>query len=373
MERLTKPLFIFLLLSISISASVFMIIESGSFFQDLYKAESSLSFMGYWAAFLNEVFMGIMAAVWIPGKKNKLGESLHPINVLFKLLLIFLFVTTVCGSSLKTAYPLYATVQKQNNQKEVIKVLHSQINDNNKSLNAFVLQNQRTNAALSVRNQIKIKEELKQMLANQESTFGLWLEISIIILIRFGVQLANLSCIWLAGWVYRQPSKTRNNNTELKRDQQFRAKTKHQKALNVALEPDSGSASKTNGSTFNSRPKQANKYTTSYKQNSVAEKHKQIPSKNTDVQTKPAEEQILKQDKDQGKIYDLRVKIARLLRSRNEGISLSDIGKAIGEREASLREIVNPKLSLGSETMPALEDILSKIENLYNEEQIRMS
>lgn len=317
--------------------------------------------------------MGIMAAVWIPGKKNKLGESLHPINILFKLLLIFLFVTTVCGSSLKTAYPLYAIVQKQNNQKEVIGVLHSQINDNNKSLDAFVLQNQRVNAALSVRNQIKIKEELKQMLASQESTFGLWLEISIIILIRFGVQLANLSCIWLAAWVYRQPSKAKNTNSELKHREQANTSNPPKTTLNLALKPNSNIASKINRSRTKPPSKQTSNNPRSHERNSVVSKDNQKLNEFPVGRTKPVKKQISIQDRDQDKIYDLRVKIARLLRSRNEGISLSDIGKAIGEREASLREIVNPKLSLGSETMPALENILMKIENLYNEEQIRMS
>ncbi len=349
-----------------------MIIESGSFFQGLYDTESSLSFMGYWAAFLNEVFMGIMAAVWIPGRKDKFGESLHPVNVLFKLLLVFLFITTVCGSSLKTAYPLYATLQKQNNQKEVIKVLLSQVDDNNKSLNAFIQQNQRTNAALSVRNQLKIKEELKEKLANQKSTFGLWLEISIVILIRFGVQLANLSCIWLAGWVYRQPSKRKNIESEQNQTEQENTEISPNTRLQVALESPSETALEMEESRSIPSSKQTKKEK-SNKVNSEATKNKPNSSSSSAGQNKPEKKQIFIKDRDQDKIYDLRVKIARLLRSRNEGISLSDIGKAIGEKEVNLRDIVNPKLSLGSTTMPALENILMKIESLYNEEQARMT
>ena len=65
----------------------------------------------------------------------------------------------------------------------------------------------------------------------------------------------------------------------------------------------------------------------------------------------------------------LRRKIAKLLGSRNEGISLSEIGIAIGEKETSLKDIVNPRVSYANNAMPTLENILSKIEKLCLEER----
>ncbi len=376
MERITKPVFIILLLSISITASIFMIIESGSFFQGLYKADSSISFMGYWAAFLNEIFMGVMAAVWLPGKKDKQGEKIHPLNVLFKILLVFLFITTVCGSSLKTVFPLYGVVQQQENQKKVVQILQSQVKDNRQSLEAFVQQNQRVNAALSVRNQVKIKEELKNILINQKSIFGLWVEILIVLFIRFGVQLANLSCIWLAGWVYRQPlQKTPNKHTP-KKNILEPFSTQHKPNLNPKDSPKYTQHKNSYTQKINNKNQLQVKIGKTISQKSMpastidGTSMQSENSRNSSINVKLAEVKTNRDDHEM--IYDLRTKIARLLGSRNEGISLSDVGKAIGERESNLREIVNPKTSFRNGSTLALQNILAKIENLYDEEQARM-
>ena len=128
-----KLIFITFLLSVSISASVFMIIEPGSFFQNLYKSRDVVSFMGYWAAFLNEIFMAIMAGVRLPGKNETDSLTFHPVNIFFKTLLVLLFMTTVFGSSMNTIYPLVNTLHKQNNIKQVIRILESQVIDNEHS------------------------------------------------------------------------------------------------------------------------------------------------------------------------------------------------------------------------------------------------
>jgi hypothetical protein len=290
--------------------------------------------------------------------------------------LIFLFITTVCGSSLKTAYPLYNAVQKQENQKKVIEILKSQVNDNNKSLDTFVMQNQRVNAALSVRNQIKIKEELKQLLNNQKSAFGLWLEISVVILIRFGVQLANLSCIWLAGWLYRQPQKTKAKQS-IQRQNAFYSEN-DLKSNHVEMYSQKTQSQTQNTGDIPNRnvsSKQTNQKAFYQNGNSLCPKSNRETAlkKKPDLKSPDTIDKPFVQKKELEGIYDLRIKIAQLLRSRNEGISLSDIGKAIGEREASLRDIINPKSIIGHSTMLALKSILTKIENLYNEEQARMS
>ncbi|MBU3917891.1 hypothetical protein KKA14_20380, partial [bacterium] len=211
MNNTLKWIFIPFLLSVSISASLFMIIESGSFFQKLYHTENSLLNMGYWAAGLNEIFMAVMAAVWLPDiiKKNR-KEKIHPGNYLFKFLLIFLFLTTVLGSSFNTVFPIMGRIQVYQNNDKIIGILQAQVQDNNLSLNTFVQQKQRVNSALSVKRQIQTREELKNLLKSQKPVFGLWVEAIVIIVIRFGVQLANLSCIWLTGWIYRQPLKKSN-------------------------------------------------------------------------------------------------------------------------------------------------------------------
>lgn len=356
MTRPIKISFIVLLLAISISASIFMIVESGSFFQNLYQSKNSIGFMGYWAAFLNEVFMGIMAAVWLPKNNDPRKEKSHPINYFFKALLVFLFVTTVCGASLKTVFPLMDQIQSQRNQNSVIDLLETQVKDNEQSLNAFVQQNQRVNSALAVKNQIKVKSELKKLIADRQSTFQLWFEVFVIVLLRFGVQLSNLSCIWLAGWVYRQPA-IGKQPVDVKREERVQTSLNE----NRILHPVNTQFDRT---TVKNKSAISKKPVVSRNPNPTENIKPKINPK-----PKSSQSPILMQENES--LTELREKITRLLKSRNEGISLAQIGKAIGEKESNLREIANPKARIENGSRPALESILLKIERLYSEEHVR--
>lgn len=196
-----------LLTFISASASIFIVIESGTFYQQFYNQHLALFQMGYWAALLNEIFMAIMAATWLPEKHNKNKKSIHPANYLFKFLLFILFLTTVGGASFNSIAPLLEHIQEQNNRSKIITIIETQVKDNNLSFKTFSTQNQKTNTALAARNQIKAKEELKSKVDNFKSTFSLWFQIFFIVLLRLGVQLANLCCVWLVGWLYREKEK----------------------------------------------------------------------------------------------------------------------------------------------------------------------
>ncbi|MBU2512729.1 hypothetical protein KJ966_15435 [bacterium] len=351
---------------------------------------NSFAYMGYWAAFLNEVFMGIMAGVWLPGKMTKNGAKPHPINFLFKFLLVFLFLTTVCGSSMNAIYPLINIIQKQNNNEKVIEILHSQARDNETSLKTFVEQNQRTNSAISVRNQDKTKTEMKQLYSQRKSTFNLWVQIITIILIRFGVQMANLCCIWLVGWIYSKPVAEEITDNTLDRKSQpstkIKQKTKeplndisrhqlpqvHETAKNDVT-PLQGkinpvSKVKKDASTDLSTQKQ-----TDYKKPVTAQsfKHPTI-SGHVDKGNHPSQINILQKPENSLDVLRIKNHITKLLQSRNEGISLSEIGKAIGEKEANLRDIINPHTKINKDHKPVLESILLKIERLYNEESSKI-
>ena len=120
-----------LLLVFTIAAAFFMILESGSFYQTLYTSKSH--FYGYWAAALNELFMAIMAAVWIT-KKNKHGiKQPHIINYFFKLLLVVLFITTIAGASYYVALPILNNINNQENQVRILNIIDSQIEIDKKS------------------------------------------------------------------------------------------------------------------------------------------------------------------------------------------------------------------------------------------------
>ena len=91
--------FILILISTAIGASIFMIVESAEFYARFYQGESGYSF-GLSAAILNELFLVIMSAVWLPAVKWGEYRVFHPGNLLIKTLMVILFFNTVGGGDL---------------------------------------------------------------------------------------------------------------------------------------------------------------------------------------------------------------------------------------------------------------------------------
>ena len=186
------------LLFVSLLASIFMVLEAGSFYQKLYPGQAGWIPLGFLAAGLNEVFMSIMAGARLEQKGKQ-----HPVNYLFRFLMVLLFVTTVGGASFNLVYDKIQEIQGQSNQKAVIQVLLSQVKDDQNNFKTFTQQRQRLNSALTARKQRETKEKLIEELKRKKPLSTLWFEIIFIVTLRFGVQLANLACVWLAGWIYR--------------------------------------------------------------------------------------------------------------------------------------------------------------------------
>ena len=120
-------------------------------------------------------------------------------------MVILLFFNTVGGASLNTVQKKLATIQEQKNRIEVLKILESQIGDQQENIDTFIGQEQRVNTVLATRKLNEIKEELKKLQTNQQSTFSLWVDILFISFVRFAIQLANVTSVWLASWLYRNP------------------------------------------------------------------------------------------------------------------------------------------------------------------------
>ncbi len=303
-------IYLFLLLSVSTSASLFIIVESGEFYQQLYPQKTGGISMGYWAAGLNEIFMAIMAAVWIPNsEKKKKGTGFHFMNLVFKCLLILLFLTTIGGASFQITQKTMSEIQKQENNRRIANLLKTQINDNTKSLDIFTAQNQRINSALSVRRQNKTKDELKQIFRDEKVGFILWVQLIFLILLRFVIQFANLCCVWLAGWVYRNrdyiPTSSSKNNPKSE---------------------DSNS-----------------KTMTLIKKRNHRNEHK---------------------------IKQIRGEINQMINSRNSGVSIKDVGFAIKENSEILEKIVDEKNKLTNQHLPKLTQIQDKLRKIYLQEKV---
>lgn len=194
--------FIAILVVVCFSASSFMVLESSEFFEQFYQEADSKNF-GFISALLNEVFLVIMAAVWVPAIQTGAKRRFHPANILIKGLVILLFVNTVGGASLNTVQKKLDSIQEQSNRIQVLRVLQSQIEDQEENISTFKGQQQKVNTVLATRKLDEIKEEIKQLQASQQSAVSLWLDIFFISLVRFTIQLANITAVWLASWLYR--------------------------------------------------------------------------------------------------------------------------------------------------------------------------
>jgi hypothetical protein len=86
-----KKLLPILLFTAVVSGSLFMILESGEYYQKFYKNE----YQGYWAAFLVESFLAIAAMLNVKNKKL--------LNLIIMLVMIPLFLVMVLVVNRKTA------------------------------------------------------------------------------------------------------------------------------------------------------------------------------------------------------------------------------------------------------------------------------
>lgn len=392
MNQKIKWFYITGLFLISVSASLFMIIESGDFYQRLYQSSNSIIPMGYWAAALNEVFMAIMAGVWLPARSNKKGEKKeYWVNYFFKFLLVLLFITTVGGASLNVADDILNEIEKQQARSEIIKVVQSQISDNQEALQTFIDQNQRGNSAITVREQRTTREELKKILEQQKDNKKLWIDILLIITLRFVVQLANLSCVWLLGWVYRTPIEQKRISPSLNKDEPVQKENTVDKTM-----PEITFKAVLNKS---GEPEAVNKEESIQKENIVdktmpevtfkavrdergepetvkKEEPKEIkPALKRETNEKKTNIRYLSRDpaqkEEQGNTNKVRAlcrEITKLVYSRNHGVSLQDFCLAIGESEEEISSIIHFKKSAETISPIRLESILTKIQTIYQEE-----
>ena len=202
-QLIFRIIFISVLFCVCFIASSFMVLESSEFFERFYVGENTRNF-GFISALLNEVFLVIMAAVWVPAIQKGKQKIFHPANIFIKFLVIFLFINTVGGASLNTVQKKLDFIQEQENRIAVLKILQSQIEDQQSNIQTFKGQNQRVNTVLATRKLNQVKEELKGLQSEQQSTLSLWLDIILISLVRCTIQLANITSVWLASWLYRK-------------------------------------------------------------------------------------------------------------------------------------------------------------------------
>ena len=188
-----KYLPVLLLVSI-VSASLFMIVESGDYYSTFYPNK----YQGYWAAFLVEAFLAIAAMLYVSNKKF--------LNFCIKIVMIPLFFVVVGGASLKVASPLLTQLAKVETQNELVDLLKQQNQQAN--IHLAKLDGQRVNTALAVKHQRQISSRLAMEIKNKTSApWMIWIVILFSTFLRLSIQLANLVFAHSLGQLWRSRSK----------------------------------------------------------------------------------------------------------------------------------------------------------------------
>ncbi len=192
------PLF---LLFFVVSASLFMVAESGEYYSTFYKEK----YKGYWAAFLVEGFLAIAAMFYVSDNKV--------LNVCIKLVMIPLFLVVVGGASLNVASPMMATLAKVESKKQLVEHLDEQ-NQQIKT-HLALLDGQRMNTALAIKHQRQISNQIASELKNQSSSpWMIWVVMGFSTFLRFSVQLANLVFAHCLGQIWRNKNSSVNTSAK---------------------------------------------------------------------------------------------------------------------------------------------------------------
>ncbi len=123
-----------------------MIIESGEYYSTFYPN----NYQGYWAAFLVEAYLAILAMLCFTKRPW--------LNTTIKLIMIPLFLVVVGGASLKVVTPLIDKLNKSENRNRFIEVMLSESKRSVKNLD--LLKGQKTNTVLELKHRREMSKEL---------------------------------------------------------------------------------------------------------------------------------------------------------------------------------------------------------------------
>ena len=186
-----KKLFLILLLSLILSTSIFLVIESAkyynSFFVHVWK--------GLFLAILLESFVLTLAIT----KVYRL-----PLRIVQKTLMLSVFVIIVLTASLYHVNPIIESISKSKSQNEMSAIIKDEILNLKKDLLLFDKQKQRLNTAKSANRRYNTFRSLLSVVNEKEDvSIALYLDIAILILIRLVLQTCNLFCAGMFGSYYR--------------------------------------------------------------------------------------------------------------------------------------------------------------------------
>ena len=209
--NLAKVMALFIL---GVITAVFMITEAGEYYNSLYKKDLDFGFavfgVGYLVAFLIEAFLAIMPIA----RFNTIETSRVKARIFdgFRwFLIIMLFTVAVGGASLRLVRPRLAEISAIGFNSKIIELLEKQQTISKGAIETFKDQKQRTNTALAFKEFSKASGVLRSTLIEMKrktvpDTIGSIVDIVIVVWIRVVLQIANIVCFWMVGYVFRSGS-----------------------------------------------------------------------------------------------------------------------------------------------------------------------
>ena len=186
-----KTLFLTLLLSLILSTSTFLIIESAKYYNEFFVH----IWKGMFLAVLLEAFVLTLAVTKIYNL---------PLRIIQKTLMLSVFVIIVFTASLYHVNPIIELISKSESNSEVQAIIKDEINNLKEDLLLFDKQKQKLNTAKSANRRYDTFRSLVSTLNEKDDvSYALYLDIFILIAIRLVLQTCNLFCAGMLGSYYR--------------------------------------------------------------------------------------------------------------------------------------------------------------------------
>lgn len=186
-----KNLFQILLLSLVLSASTFLVLESTKYYNGFFTQTWKSLFL----AILLEAFVLTLAVT----KVYRL-----PLRIIQKTLMLSVFVIIVFTASLHHVNPIIESISNAKRTDDVSSIIKEEMNNLKEDLKVFDKQKQKLNTAKSANRRY---ESFRGLLLNVEKkddvSIALYLDIFILIAIRLILQTCNLFCAGMLGSYYR--------------------------------------------------------------------------------------------------------------------------------------------------------------------------
>ena len=186
-----KILFLILLLSLILSTSFFLIIESAKYYSEFYPSV----WQGLFLAILLESFVLTLAIT----KVYRL-----PLRIIQKILMLFVFVIIVFTASLYHVNPIIDMINESGNTEKIENLIKDEMKNLKEDLLIFDKQKQKLNTAIAAnRRHDSLRSLISTLNEKEDVSYALYLDIGILILIRLVLQTCNLFCASMFGSYYR--------------------------------------------------------------------------------------------------------------------------------------------------------------------------